>query len=282
MLTLGIFGLLVGLVIAGVPIAISLALTAIGAMWWQGGRHAAHHALPADVRGHDLVPAARRPLLHPRRQPDEHRRHDAAHLRRGPARRGAPARRAGAGQRRRQRHLRRHVGLGRGRCGGPRHDRDPGHGGGRLRPPLRRSAHRRRLHHRPGDPAQHPVRHLRRTGQRLGGCALPRRHRPRPPHGRRPDAGGGADGAAPGHAGIARPTRRRRGRADRARRGPGAPHPDPRRRRHPHRLRHPHRGRRPGPRSTPWPWASSSTASSPCAGCPSSSGPRARRPCRCS
>ena len=37
MLTLGIFGLLVGLVIAGVPIAISLALTAIGAMWWQGG-----------------------------------------------------------------------------------------------------------------------------------------------------------------------------------------------------------------------------------------------------
>jgi len=37
MLTLSIFGLLILLMLIGVPIAISLALTAIAAMWWQGG-----------------------------------------------------------------------------------------------------------------------------------------------------------------------------------------------------------------------------------------------------
>jgi C4-dicarboxylate transporter, DctM subunit len=37
MLTLSIFGLLIVLMLIGVPIAISLGLTAIGAMWWQGG-----------------------------------------------------------------------------------------------------------------------------------------------------------------------------------------------------------------------------------------------------
>jgi C4-dicarboxylate transporter DctM subunit len=37
MLTLSLFGLLIVLMLVGVPIAISLALTAIGVMWWQGG-----------------------------------------------------------------------------------------------------------------------------------------------------------------------------------------------------------------------------------------------------
>ncbi len=37
MLTLSIFGVLVLLMLAGVPIAVSLALTAMAAMWWQGG-----------------------------------------------------------------------------------------------------------------------------------------------------------------------------------------------------------------------------------------------------
>jgi tripartite ATP-independent transporter DctM subunit len=37
MLTLTIFGLLILLMLIGVPIAISLALTAIAVMWWQGG-----------------------------------------------------------------------------------------------------------------------------------------------------------------------------------------------------------------------------------------------------
>ncbi|MEO8136492.1 MAG: TRAP transporter large permease, partial [Betaproteobacteria bacterium] len=37
MLTLSIFGLLILLMLLGMPIAISLALTAMAAMWWQGG-----------------------------------------------------------------------------------------------------------------------------------------------------------------------------------------------------------------------------------------------------
>ena len=37
MLTLTIFGLLIAFMLIGVPIAISLALTAIAVMWWQGG-----------------------------------------------------------------------------------------------------------------------------------------------------------------------------------------------------------------------------------------------------
>ena len=157
-----------------------------------GDRHGTRRgARPADDRRRGELPAARRALLHPGRQPDEHRRGHRAHLqlRRGAGRldegRARPGEHPGLGD------LLRHVGHGAGRCRRPRHDRDQGHEGPWLHDRVRRRRHGRFGHPRADHPAVPALRDLRHDGQRLDRRALPGRPDPRPRHDADDDGDGG-------------------------------------------------------------------------------------------
>ena len=120
--------------------------------------------------------------LHPDRRADVH--HDGradAPLRheRAPVQRPGAVVRANSGtpdphQHRRQRHLRRHLGILGGDRGDHRHRRDPQHGEGRLQPAAVSRLDRRRRHARHPDPAVDQHDHLCGADRHLGRPALRR------------------------------------------------------------------------------------------------------------
>ena len=129
--------------------------------------------------GIDLVSAAGRAVLHPRRQPDEFGRHHQPHLRFRGCARGLDTRRARAREHHRLGHFRRHVGHCDRRCGGPWHDRDQGDEGSRLRHRIFGRRHGRILNARPDHPAVSAVRDLRNDGKCLDRRAVSRRRHTR-------------------------------------------------------------------------------------------------------
>ena len=145
---------------------------------------------PPDGERHRQLPAAGGAVLHPRRQPDEQRRHHDAHLQL----RARPGRlaegRARPRQRRRLGDLRRHERHRDRRRRRARHDRDQGDEGARLLDRVRGRRDRGVGDARADHPAEPAVRDLRDDGQRLGRRALPRRHPARRADGAPDDADG--------------------------------------------------------------------------------------------
>ena len=181
------------LMVVGIPVADlhGRGVAALPAVLRRGARRdpgAAH-----DRRGGKL-PAARRAVLHPGRQPDEHRRRHRPHLQLRRLAGRLDEGRSGAGEHHRLGDLLRHVRHGAGRCRRHRHDRDQGHEGPWLSGRSRRRRHRRLRDPRPDLPAVPALRHLRHDGERLDRRAVPGRHPARRRH----------DGADDGHRGADR------------------------------------------------------------------------------
>ena len=118
----------------GIPVAIAMAGSSLIYVMVDGQRAGLRRHPPHGGR-HRLFPAARGAVLHPRRQPDEFRRHHQPHLQLRAGAGGLAARRPWTRQRRGLGDLRRHVGHGDRRCGGPGHDRDQGDARPRLQRP---------------------------------------------------------------------------------------------------------------------------------------------------
>ena len=188
MLTLLIFTVLLVLIMINLPIAVAMALTAIAFFVGLDNASLLTMLPAAHVRLDDRVHAARDPVLHPGRQPDEHRRGDrAASSGFAKAVIGHVSGRARPGLRHRQRHLLRHVGFGHRRRGRPGAGAAQGHGRQRVQAQGLRRHRRIGRHHRPRDPSQHPLRAVRRADRRVGRQALPGRLHPGSADGRRHD-----------------------------------------------------------------------------------------------
>ena len=178
MLTLMIFTVLLVLIMINVPIAVAMATDGDHVLRRSGQCIAPDHAAPEDVRLHDRFHPAGDPLLHPGRQPDEHRRRDEPDLPLCQGRGRPRSRRARTGLRHRQRHLLRHVRVGHSGCGGS--GPGPAQGDGRQRFQAEILRRHRGLggDDRSRDPPQHPLCPLRGVDRGIGRQALSGRLHP--------------------------------------------------------------------------------------------------------
>ena len=137
---------------------------------------ARHRAGPTHDLRHRVLSVAGRAVLHPGRQPDEHRRHHQPDLRFRHRPGGLDERGPRAGQHHRLGHLLGHVGHRHRRRRGPGLHRNQGHEGARLPHRIRRGRHRGFGHAGPHHSAFAALRHLRHDGQRVHRGALSGRH----------------------------------------------------------------------------------------------------------
>ena len=178
LLLLGAFLLLM---LVGLPVALAMAVASLVYILVTGIAPDVIAGAAHDRRRRELS-AARGAVLHPGRQPDEHRRRHRPHLHlRGRAGRLDEGR-ARPGQHHRLGDLLRHVRHRDRRRRRHRHDRDQGDEGPRLPDRVRGRRHRRLGDARADHPAVAALRHLRHDGERLDRRAVPRRRHPRRRH----------------------------------------------------------------------------------------------------
>ena len=164
------------LFVLGFPVVFAILIPSIAYIAWSGIPLAtvAQRVLYAL----ELLPAGRRAGVHLRRQPDERRGHHREDLSLRQHARRPPARRARAGEHRRQPDLLRRLRRGARRCRRHRPHRDQGDEGRGLSGAVRGGADRRLGHRRADLPAVDPGHHLCGRDLDLGDPAAGRRHHP--------------------------------------------------------------------------------------------------------
>ena len=169
------------LMLIGLPVALAMAVSSLVYILVTGITPDVIAGAAHDRRRRELS-AAGRAVLHPGRQPDEHRRRDRAHLQLRGRAGGLDARRARPRQHHRLGDLFRHVRHRHRRRRRARHHRDQGDEGSRLLHRVRRRRDGGLGDARADHPAVAAVRDLRHDGERLDRRAVPRRRDPRRGH----------------------------------------------------------------------------------------------------
>ena len=184
-----LIGSFLALLLLGLPVALAMGVSSLLYILATGTAPDVISG-PADDRRRRKLSASCRAVLHPRRQPHEHRRRHRPDLQLRRRARRLDEGRLGTGQHHRLGDLLGHVRDRHRRCRRARDDRDQGHEGPWLLDRVRRRCHRRLRDARADHPAVSALRDLRHDGQRLDRSAVSRRADP----GRRHDAADDGNG----------------------------------------------------------------------------------------